>query len=133
MSEFESCVADLEEEVYNKGSLKYTYELMDECIEKLEREGATNSKSEETESDYLSWQRIISKAIIGFFRAMKIEDKKGKAMGPVAASIWVTLYLRNGLAGKDSYRSRKVREWSRHYAMHKELPKFDQGKHCSMN
>ena len=107
MNEFESCVADLEEEVYEEGSLKYTFQLMDECIEKLEREGSTNSRSEETESDYCSWQRIISKAISGFFRAMRIEDEKGRTMGPVAASIEVTFYLYNGLKGKDSYRSRR--------------------------
>ena len=120
MSEFESCLADLEEETYEEGSLRCALELMDERVEKLEREGATNSESEETESDCLSWQRIASKAIVGFFRAMRIEDKKGRTMGPAAASIEVTLRLRNGLKGEDSCRSREAREWSRRYATRKE-------------
>ena len=44
MNEFESCIADLEQEVYEEGSLKCSPELIDECIQKLEEEIGTSSR-----------------------------------------------------------------------------------------
>ena len=129
MNESESLLASLEDEAYEKGSVRLTDETLDEYIKELQEEGATTSRSQKVEGEYLGWQRIVSKAILGYFRAIREPNEEGNRLGLVEASIQVTFYMYDGSLGVDSYRSRKVREWGRHYATYRRLPMFKQGEH----
>ena len=68
--------------------------MLDECIEKLGREGeATNSKSSTVDDSYLGWQRIIARSILRYYRMIRHPSKNGVYKGLVKASNNVTFHL----------------------------------------
>ena len=80
------------ENVHNR-PFKFIFVLLDECIEKLGREGkATNNKSSTVDYSYLGWQRIIARSILGYYRMARHPSKNGEYKGLVK-SINVIFHL----------------------------------------